>query len=132
MNLQFDEIEVTFNENYVNNGSFFMQNNNGTNEFFMLGNLKVVVDAPIIVSFKLHETRFLVFTIDFLVVPQGQFQLYHKNEKNDYVLTLPTFALELCALVHNYRSLPLSTEFVRNLRRSGHIPTKCPVKLVNN
>jgi hypothetical protein len=49
MDLQFDEVMVSFNEKYID-GRYFMENNNGTNEISLFLNLKIEVEAPITVN----------------------------------------------------------------------------------
>jgi hypothetical protein len=49
MELKFDEAMAQFNKKFID-GSFFMQENNGTNEIFIFCTLKTDVAGPVSVS----------------------------------------------------------------------------------
>jgi Protein of unknown function (DUF1091) len=55
--------------------------------------------------------------------------MWHKDGEK-YLATTPKFSLELCNLMRNINKLPLAKEFTYNVRESGKIPPKCPVKPV--
>jgi hypothetical protein len=43
---------------------------------------------------------------------------------------MPAVSVELCGLARNLGKIPIFEDFIKNIRKSGKIPTKCPLQPV--